>query len=209
MCAILPPEPMRYESVALPVSSTEIKLLDLVDDGYLASNTPPKERLAFVDPQYAMAAILVTSRRLHHRSFWPSWIPFQFSHLPRTLWSCQRRRPHPRISHSVRNHSGVHYYDAPSPSELELGLWLGWAKGKRLHAFTSTAAPHQLSIRTTTMPLVEVPRTPLPPPKLVWRLQVENSSIPALKSWSNIPVPFICYPLFKLSFKFFLGLFLG
>ena len=41
------------------------------------------------------------------------------------------------------------------------------------------------------------------PPKLVWRLQIENSSIPALKNLCNIPVPFICYPLLKLSF--FLG----
>lgn len=42
MCAILPPELMRYESVGLPVPSIEIKLLDVVDAGYLASNTPPQ-----------------------------------------------------------------------------------------------------------------------------------------------------------------------
>ena len=57
MCAILPPESMRYESVGLPVSSTEMKLLNLVDDGYLASNTQTKEKFAFVDPQHSLATI--------------------------------------------------------------------------------------------------------------------------------------------------------
>ena len=42
MCAILPPELMRYEAVGLPFPSIEIKLLDVVDAGYLASNTLPQ-----------------------------------------------------------------------------------------------------------------------------------------------------------------------
>ena len=41
MCAILPPELMRYESTGLPVPSIEIRILDVVDGRYLASNTPP------------------------------------------------------------------------------------------------------------------------------------------------------------------------
>jgi len=38
MCAILPPEMMQNGVVGLPVPSVEIKLLDVADAGYLASN---------------------------------------------------------------------------------------------------------------------------------------------------------------------------
>ena len=50
MCAILPPELMRYESVGLPVPSIEIKLLDVVDARYLASNTTPQGEICIRGP---------------------------------------------------------------------------------------------------------------------------------------------------------------
>ena len=52
MCAILqvPPELLvRYESVGLPVPSTEIKLLDIVD-AVLASNTTPQREVCIRGP---------------------------------------------------------------------------------------------------------------------------------------------------------------
>lgn len=42
MCAILPPELMRYNSVGLPVPSCEVKLLDVPDAGYRSSNELPQ-----------------------------------------------------------------------------------------------------------------------------------------------------------------------
>ncbi|KAF5337823.1 hypothetical protein D9758_015712 [Tetrapyrgos nigripes] len=41
MCAILPPECMRYGAVGLPVPSIEIKLLDVAEAGYSSKNDPP------------------------------------------------------------------------------------------------------------------------------------------------------------------------
>ena len=38
MCAILPPELMRYGAVGLPVPSVDIKFRDVPDAGYLSSN---------------------------------------------------------------------------------------------------------------------------------------------------------------------------
>ena len=65
-----------------------------------------------------------------------------------------------------------------SPLWCSIRISVEKRKENRLRALTSTAAPHQLSIRTNATPLVEDPRTPLPPlpklsrpPKLVWRLR--------------------------------------
>jgi hypothetical protein len=64
----------------------------------------------------------------------------------------------------------------------------------------------QLSIKTNALPLghhyllcQDYQPLRLRPLKLVWRLQIESSSIPALKSECNIP-PFICYPRPSLLF---------
>lgn len=40
MCAILPPHYMQYGTVGVPVPSIEIKLVDVPDAGYFATNTP-------------------------------------------------------------------------------------------------------------------------------------------------------------------------
>ncbi|KAF9074330.1 long-chain-fatty-acid-CoA-ligase [Rhodocollybia butyracea] len=50
MCAILPPELMRYNSVGLPVPSVEIKLLDVKDAGYISSNNPPQGEVCIRGP---------------------------------------------------------------------------------------------------------------------------------------------------------------
>src|ERR1700678_2269736 len=50
MCAILPHELMRYESIGLPVPPIKIKLLDVVDAGYLASNTTPQGEICICGP---------------------------------------------------------------------------------------------------------------------------------------------------------------
>ncbi|KAF8632068.1 hypothetical protein AX15_002066 [Amanita polypyramis BW_CC] len=50
MCAILPPELMQYSTVGLPVPSTEVKLLDVPDAGYLSSNNPPQGEVCIRGP---------------------------------------------------------------------------------------------------------------------------------------------------------------
>jgi long-chain acyl-CoA synthetase len=50
MCAILPPEMMQYGSVGLPMPSVEIKLLDVVETGYLSTNTPPQGEVCIRGP---------------------------------------------------------------------------------------------------------------------------------------------------------------
>ena len=42
MCTILPPELMQYGVAGLPVPSTELKLLDVPDAGYLSTSDPPQ-----------------------------------------------------------------------------------------------------------------------------------------------------------------------
>lgn len=50
MCAILPPELMRYGTVGLPVPSCEVKLLDVLDAGYLSTNNPPQGEVCIRGP---------------------------------------------------------------------------------------------------------------------------------------------------------------
>ncbi|ETW80068.1 expressed putative fatty acid biosynthesis enzyme [Heterobasidion irregulare TC 32-1] len=50
MCAILPPEVMQYGSVGLPAPSVEIKLLDVPDAGYKATNNPPQGEVCIRGP---------------------------------------------------------------------------------------------------------------------------------------------------------------
>ncbi|KAK0216304.1 long-chain-fatty-acid-CoA-ligase [Armillaria fumosa] len=50
MCAVLPPECIRYEAVGLPMPSIEIKLLDVPDAGYLSSNNPPQGEVCIRGP---------------------------------------------------------------------------------------------------------------------------------------------------------------
>jgi long-chain acyl-CoA synthetase len=50
MCAILPPELIRYDCVGLPVPSIDIKLLDVNDAGYLSTNNPPQGEVCIRGP---------------------------------------------------------------------------------------------------------------------------------------------------------------
>lgn len=50
MCAIVPPEFMQYNTVGLPVPSIEIKLLDVPDAGYRATNNPPQGEVCIRGP---------------------------------------------------------------------------------------------------------------------------------------------------------------
>ena len=50
MCAILPPEFMQYNAVGLPVPSIEIKLLDVPEAGYLATNERPQGEVCIRGP---------------------------------------------------------------------------------------------------------------------------------------------------------------
>lgn len=50
MCAILPPELMRYDSVGVPVPSIEIKFRDVVEAGYHATNDPPQGEVCIRGP---------------------------------------------------------------------------------------------------------------------------------------------------------------
>ena len=50
MCAILPPELMQYSSVGLPVTSIEVKFLDVPEAGYLATNNPPQGEVLIRGP---------------------------------------------------------------------------------------------------------------------------------------------------------------
>jgi len=50
MTAILPPELMQYSSVGLPTPSVEVKLLDVPDAGYLATNDPPQGEVLIRGP---------------------------------------------------------------------------------------------------------------------------------------------------------------
>ncbi|KAF5376689.1 hypothetical protein D9615_007840 [Tricholomella constricta] len=50
MCAILPPEMMRFDSVGVPVPSVEVKLRDVEEAGYLSSNNPPQGEVCIRGP---------------------------------------------------------------------------------------------------------------------------------------------------------------
>ncbi|KAI0791104.1 acetyl-CoA synthetase-like protein [Abortiporus biennis] len=50
MAAILPPELMQYGSVGLPVPAVEIKLLDVAEAGYLATNPKPQGEVLIRGP---------------------------------------------------------------------------------------------------------------------------------------------------------------
>lgn len=50
MCAIMPPELLRYDSVGLPVPSIEIKLFDVKEAGYLSTNNPPQGEVCIRGP---------------------------------------------------------------------------------------------------------------------------------------------------------------
>ena len=50
MCAILPPELVRYESVGVPAPSIEIKLRDVPDAGYFSTNTVPQGEVCIRGP---------------------------------------------------------------------------------------------------------------------------------------------------------------
>ncbi|KIY67621.1 long-chain-fatty-acid-CoA-ligase [Cylindrobasidium torrendii FP15055 ss-10] len=50
MCAVLPPENMRYDCVGLPMSSIEVKLIDVPDAGYSSKNDPPTGEVCIRGP---------------------------------------------------------------------------------------------------------------------------------------------------------------
>ncbi|KAF5329534.1 hypothetical protein D9619_009047 [Psilocybe cf. subviscida] len=50
MCAILPPELMRYGTVGVPVPSIDIKLLDVPEAAYLSTNNPPQGEVCIRGP---------------------------------------------------------------------------------------------------------------------------------------------------------------
>jgi hypothetical protein len=50
MCAVLPPELMRYDSVGLPMPSIEIKLLDVPEAGYKSTNELPQGEVCIRGP---------------------------------------------------------------------------------------------------------------------------------------------------------------
>lgn len=50
MTAILPPELMQYSSVGLPTPSVEVKLLDVPEAGYFATNDPPQGEVLIRGP---------------------------------------------------------------------------------------------------------------------------------------------------------------
>ncbi|EMD35229.1 acyl-CoA ligase, partial [Gelatoporia subvermispora B] len=50
MCAITPPEYLRYDIVGLPVPSIEIKLLDVAEANYFSTNNPPQGEVCIRGP---------------------------------------------------------------------------------------------------------------------------------------------------------------
>lgn len=50
MCAITPPEYLRYDAVGLPVPSVEIKLLDVPEAGYFSTNDPQQGEVCIRGP---------------------------------------------------------------------------------------------------------------------------------------------------------------
>lgn len=50
MCAVLPPEFLQLGSVGLPVPSVEVKLRDVPEAGYFATNNPPQGEVCIRGP---------------------------------------------------------------------------------------------------------------------------------------------------------------
>ena len=81
--------------------------------GTSASNTHPQTEVCIRRPSETSVLngyyqlLKMTFIEAFDRSFPIFTFPL---HFLGTLWPCQRRHPHPCISRSVRNHSGVHYH---------------------------------------------------------------------------------------------------
>ena len=192
---------MRWESVGLPVP------FDVVDAGFFASNTSPQGEFCIRELSVVNGTINVPKIKLL------TVLYFRSPHLFGTLWPCQRRHPYPCITDnlSVRDHfqeftTMILYHRRNQCRGYEE------RKEESIHAFTVTQYHNECNaaLRGSGHHCLHCQKW-LRPQKLVWRLQIEISSTPALKIRCDIPIPFICYlrpslqqqPL-KLPFLLFL-----
>ena len=129
MCVILPPELLRFESVGLPLPSSEIKLLDVVYAVHLVSNTPPQGEVC---TRGSSASILngyyKLARKLNHRSFLSSWVPFPIFTSPRIIVALSTTPPHISVSATQSKITLEFTFMTLSPSESV--LWLRKRKEK-------------------------------------------------------------------------------